>query len=114
MDLRSIAADVPDYQEFLTVDEMHMSSRRLLEQYPNLVSARDIGTTRNGETIELISIAGGDANAFVFGGPHPNEPIGCMTIEYLSRRLCEDEVLRGRVGLHLALYQDNRRRWHAP
>ncbi len=98
MDLRSIAADIPDYQEFHTVDELNLSSRRLLEQYPDLVCAKEIGKTRNGEPIELLSIAGGDAHAFVFGGPHPNEPIGCMTIEYLTQRLCQDEELRGELG----------------
>ena len=98
MDLRSIAADVPNYQEFLTVDELNLSSGRLREQFPELVSTKEIGKTRNGEPIELLTIAGGEANAFVFGGPHPNEPIGCMTIEYLSRRLCEDESLRGELG----------------
>lgn len=98
MDLRSIAADVPDYQDFLSVDEMNLSSRRLLEQYPDLVSAKEIGKTRNGEPIELLTIAGGEAHAFVFGGPHPNEPIGCMTIEYLSQRLCQDDTLRGELG----------------
>ena len=98
MDLRSIAADIPDYQEFLTVDELTASSHRLRDQYPQLVSMREVGRTRNGEPIELLTIAGGEDNAFVFGGPHPNEPIGCMTIEYLSQRLCADDDLRAELG----------------
>lgn len=98
MDLRQIAADIPDYQAFLTVDELNESSHRLREDYPDLVSIRVVGETRAGESIELLTIAGGADNAFVFGGPHPNEPIGCMTIEYLSRRLCEDAELRRELG----------------
>ncbi|MCY3831858.1 MAG: M14 family zinc carboxypeptidase [Chloroflexi bacterium] len=98
MDLRSIAADIPDYQEFLTVDELNASSHRLRERYPQLVSIREVGATRGGHPIEMLTIAGGADNAFVFGGPHPNEPIGCMTIEYLSRRLCEDDALREELG----------------
>lgn len=98
MDLREIAGEVPDYQEFLTVDELKASSHRLREQYPDLVSIREVGKTRNGDPIELLTIAGGDDNAFIFGGPHPNEPIGCMTIEYLSKRLCEDDQLRAELG----------------
>ena len=94
MDLRKIAADIPDYQAFLTVDELKASSHRLRERYPDLVSIKEVGRTRSGDPIELLSISGGEQNAFVFGGPHPNEPIGCMTIEYLSQRLCEDEALR--------------------
>lgn len=98
MDLQEIAADIPDYQAFLTVDELHASSHRLREHYPQLVSIREVGSTRNGDPIELLTVAGGADNAFVFGGPHPNEPIGCMTIEYLSRRLCEDDQLRAELG----------------
>lgn len=98
MDLQKIAADVPDYQAFLTVDELNASSHRLRERFPDLVRIKEVGRTRSGDPIELVSIRGGDHNAFVFGGPHPNEPIGCMTIEYLSQRLCEDEALRRELG----------------
>ncbi|MCY3796781.1 MAG: M14 family zinc carboxypeptidase [Chloroflexi bacterium] len=98
MDLKKIAADIPDYQQFLTVDELNDSSHRLREQYPDLVSIRNIGRTRSGDPIELLTVAGGADCAFVFGGPHPNEPIGCMTIEYLSQRLCEDGPLRAELG----------------
>ncbi len=98
MELKHIAADVPEYREFLTVDDLNASSHRLLEQYPDLVSIREVGSTRNGDPIELLTIAGGEDSAFIFGGPHPNEPIGCMTIEYLSKRLCEDEQLRAELG----------------
>ncbi len=98
MDLQKIAADIPDYQSFLTVDELNASSHRLAEQYPDLASIRQVGNTRQGDPIELLTIAGGNENAFVFGGPHPNEPIGCMTIEYLSQRLCADAALRAELG----------------
>ncbi|MCY3779619.1 MAG: M14 family zinc carboxypeptidase [Chloroflexi bacterium] len=98
MDLRKIAADIPDYQEFLSVDELNESSHRLRERFPDLVSIRKVGNTRSGGSIELLTIVGGADNAFIFGGPHPNEPIGCMTIEYLSQRLCEDEQLREELG----------------
>ena len=98
MDLREIAGAIPDYQAFLTIDELNASSHALAEQYPDLVSIRVIGQTRQGDDIELITIAGGPLQAFVFGGPHPNEPIGTMTIEYLTRRLCEDAGLRDELG----------------
>ena len=98
MNLKQIAADIPDYREFFTVDELQASSHRLRDQHPDLVSIREVGKTRKGDPIELLTIAGGADNAFIFGGPHPNEPIGCMTIEYLSRRLCEDQGLRAELG----------------
>lgn len=98
MDLREIADDIPNYEQFLTIDELNASSHRLAEEFPDLVSIRVVGNTRAGDPIEMITIKGGSLQALVFGGPHPNEPIGTMTIEYLSRRLCEDAALREELG----------------
>lgn len=98
MDLRQIANDIPDYEAFMTIDELTASSHQLVSEFPALASIRVIGHTRLGQPIELLTIQGGDTHAFVFGGPHPNEPIGTMTIEYLSRKLCEDAALRAELG----------------
>src|SRR5579871_3642831 len=98
MDLRQIADDIPAYDHFLTIDEMAASSHQLVADYPDLASIRVVGQTRRGDPIELLTIKGGDKQAFVFGGPHPNEPIGCMMLEYLTRRLCEDADLRDELG----------------
>ena len=69
MDLRQIAADIPDYQSFLTVDQLNASSHRLAERYPDIASIKQVGETRRGDPIELLTINGGGPNAFVFGGP---------------------------------------------
>lgn len=100
--LKQIADDIPDYKTFLTIDELHQSSRRLAEQFPGLASIRTVGQARSGEPIELLTISDPGITdpqpAFIFGGPHPNEPIGTMTLEYLTRRLCEDSSLRRTLG----------------
>ncbi len=98
MDLQQIARDIPDYDHFLTIDELNASSHALVAAFPEIASLRVIGQTRRGDPIELITIKGGAKQAFVVGGPHPNEPIGCMTVEYLTRRLCEDAALRDELG----------------
>ena len=98
MDLKQIAGDIPDYAVFMTIDELNASSHKLVADFPDLTSIRVVGNTRNGDPIELLTIKGGEVQAFVFGGPHPNEPIGCMTVEYLSRKLCEDDALRAELG----------------
>jgi hypothetical protein len=98
MDLRKIAQEIPDYDRFLTIDELNASSHQLVADYPDLASIRVVGNTRAGDPIELLTIKGGEKQAFVFGGPHPNEPIGCMMVEYLSRKLCEDDALREELG----------------
>jgi Zinc carboxypeptidase len=94
LDLKQIASDIPDYTAFMTIDELNASSHQLVADFPDLASIRVVGQTRRGDPIELLTIAGGPLQAFIFGGPHPNEPIGTMTIEYLSRKLCEDTALR--------------------
>jgi hypothetical protein len=98
LDLKQIADAIPDYSAFLTVDELTASSHQLVSDYPDLASIRVVGQTRRGDPIELLTIQGGELQAFIFGGPHPNEPIGTMTIEYLSRKLCEDDTLRNELG----------------
>jgi hypothetical protein len=98
LDLKQIADAIPDYSAFMTVDELTESSHKLVQDYPDLASIRIVGQTRRGDPIELLTIQGGERQAFVFGGPHPNEPIGTMAIEYLSRKLCEDAQLRDELG----------------
>lgn len=90
---RTLAA-VPDYEAFLTVDELDASSRELAARYPDLVELSVIGHSRAGHPIQQLKIGSGSRRVLMFGCPHPNEPIGAMMLEFLSRRLCEDEQLR--------------------
>lgn len=94
MDLRRVLADVPEYDRFLTVDEMHTGLDRLAAAYPAVTRLRRVGTSRLGEPIRMLSIGSGSRQALLFGCPHPNEPIGGMLIHYWSERLCRDEALR--------------------
>jgi hypothetical protein len=93
----NILADVPDYRVFLTVDELKSSSHRLAHRYPDQVEIFPVGHSRRGEPIEAIKIGDGARAALLFAMPHPNEPIGSMTLEYLSLRLAEDDALRERL-----------------
>ncbi len=90
--------DVPDYQTFLTVDELKASTRELASAYPDVVTILPIGHSRQGDPIEAIKIGDGPKNALLFAMPHPNEPIGSMMLEYLSARLAQDHVLREGLG----------------
>lgn len=90
MDLKQVAEDIPEYSTFLTIEELHASTRQLAADFPHMVSTRVVGHSQSGFPIELISIGGGPKSALVVGTPHPNEPIGTMTIEFLTRYLCEN------------------------
>ena len=85
---------IPDYKEFLTVEEMNSSSKKLAEEHPESVSIFEIGQTRDGIELYCLKIGSGSHTALMFGCPHPNEPIGTMMLEYFSKRLAEDEELR--------------------
>jgi hypothetical protein len=85
-------------ERFLTVDELNSGIDALATEFPEIASVRRVGTSRLGEPLHMLSIGGGPRNALVFAFPHPNEPIGGMTVHYLGRLLCEDAALRDELG----------------
>jgi hypothetical protein len=97
-DLLNIISDVPDYQVFLTVDELKAGARKLAGRYPDAVEILPVGYSRQGYPIEALKIGDGPKKALLFAMPHPNEPIGSMMLEYLSARLAEDDGLRQELG----------------
>lgn len=90
--------EIPDYQAFLTVEEMDESSRRLAREHPECVTLFEMGRTREGRPLLCLKVGEGERSALMFGCPHPNEPIGAMLLEYFSRRLAEDSNLRQALG----------------
>jgi hypothetical protein len=97
-DVLDIIHDVPNYQVFLTVDELKASTRQLANRHPNTVEILPIGHSRQGDPIEAIRTGNGPRQALLFAMPHPDEPIGSMMLEYLSHRLAEDDTLRESLG----------------
>ena len=97
-DIFDVLHDVPDYEAFLTVDELKVSAHHLAEEYPDVVKIIPVGHSRQGDPIEALEIGDGPKKALLFAMPHPNEPIGSMMLEYLSRRLAEDDELRRSLG----------------
>ncbi|WP_053362317.1 M14 family zinc carboxypeptidase [Bacillus sp. FJAT-27251] len=98
MKFQYIVDQVPDYQSFLTVEELDKSSKKLAEEFPGVVTLFEAGTSRNGHPILAMKIGDGPKKALCFACPHPNEPIGAMTLEYFSRALAEDDELREELG----------------
>src|SRR5262249_21468168 len=94
MDLSSILQTIPAYQEFLTLEELHQSSVRLVAEFPQAARLQVVGASTEGRPIELLTIGHGKHPALFLGAPHPNEPIGTLTLEFLSRLLCERSDLR--------------------
>ncbi len=86
--------NIPDYKEFLTVDEMDENSKRLAEKYPDVVKIFEMGRTRDDHPLYCLKIGDGSNNALMFGCPHPNEPIGAMMLEYFTKELATNKKLR--------------------
>jgi hypothetical protein len=92
---------VPEHREFLTLEELRASSRALVAEFPDLARLEDVGRSAEGRPIELLSVGHGPRSVLLVGVPHPNEPIGTLTAEFLSRLLCENDALREDLGVTL-------------
>ena len=95
--IQKLIDNIPDYQQFLTVDEMDENSKKLAAEFPDIVEIFEAGKSRKGHPIYCLKIGKGSRNALMFGCPHPNEPMGAMLLEYFSRALAEDEGLRSEL-----------------
>ncbi|MEV5576417.1 M14 family zinc carboxypeptidase [Spirillospora sp. NPDC052269] len=87
---------------FPSVDDLHAELDAVAAAQPGLVRQRRIGTSRLGEPLRVLTVGDGPADAVVIGGPHPNEPVGFVTVVALLDLLCRDAELRAELGY----------RWH--
>jgi hypothetical protein len=90
---------VPDYREFSTLAELHAGARALVGEFPGVARLETAGASTEGRPIDLLTIGHGTRRALLLGVPHPNEPIGTLTLAFLCRLLCEDEALRRRLDV---------------
>ncbi|UCG00956.1 MAG: hypothetical protein JSW11_15230 [Candidatus Heimdallarchaeota archaeon] len=97
MILNDILEKVPNYTDFLTVKELNESSKKLEDDFES-VELTEIGRSREGRPISYLKIGKGAKNALLFAFPHPNEPIGSLTIEFLSRFLAENPEITKELG----------------
>ena len=61
-------------------EEMRERIRELADRSAGRVTMRQIGTSEGGLPIDLVEAGKGSKPALLVGAPHPNEPIGCLTI----------------------------------
>ncbi len=97
MELTEILNQVPKYEEFMTISELDDSSIKLAENFDN-VELKEIGKSQKGRAIYCLKIGEGKENALLFGFPHPNEPIGSMSLEFLAHFLAENPEFTKETG----------------
>lgn len=99
--LEPLLGRLPDWREFPTLAELTTSSAALAAEFPGLVRREVIGQSAEGRPIELLIIGHGRHPALLVGVPHPNEPIGTLTLEFLCRLLCEAPDVRAQLDVTL-------------
>jgi Zinc carboxypeptidase len=92
---------VPELREFLTWEELRADARALAAEFPDVARLDVVGSSAEGRPIELLTIGQGRIPALAVGVPHPNEPIGTLTLAFLCRLLCEDADLRRELDVTL-------------
>lgn len=88
---------IPDYGEFLTLEELNASSSRLAADHPDCVEEFVLGYSGEGREIRGLKIGEGNCNSLFFGCPHPNEPIGTMLLEHFTEALAKSPELRAEL-----------------
>jgi hypothetical protein len=84
---------VPDYSRFYTVDELINHTRSVALNHTSRVQYQNIGYSRNGELIPMLTIGNGTISLLLYACPHPNEPIGSLLVDFLFSALFDHPEL---------------------
>ena len=93
----SLLRGVPDYPCFLTVDELEAATDELA--CAHAVRVTELGRSREGRPVRCLTVGAGERAAVALGAPHPNEPVGVMTVSYLAERLAAEPDLAAELGV---------------
>lgn len=67
-----------------TVDDLTRTARDLARRHPSRCRLRQVGESRAGEPLWLLSVGHGRRNVLVVSGAHPNEPAGGAAVADLA------------------------------
>ncbi|WBB59158.1 M14 family zinc carboxypeptidase [Streptomyces sp. WMMC500] len=68
------------------MDDLTRTARDLARRHPSRCRLRQIGESRAGEPLWLLSVGHGSRNVLVVSGAHPNEPAGGAAVAELAYR----------------------------
>ncbi|MBA2947715.1 M14 family zinc carboxypeptidase [Streptomyces himalayensis] len=96
----------PIDQRYPSVTELTWAARELAAHRPDLCELRQVGTSRAGRPLHLLSVGRASRAVLVVAGAHANEPTGGSTLLYLAERALHDRGLRTDVSWHFLLCAD--------
>ncbi|MET8410936.1 M14 family zinc carboxypeptidase [Streptomyces sp. NPDC005195] len=89
-----------------SVSEIVASARALAAHRPGLCSLRQIGVSRAGRPLHLLSVGHARRAVLVVAGAHANEPAGGSTLLSLAERVLFGAELRADTSWHFLLCAD--------
>ncbi|MEU8544789.1 M14 family zinc carboxypeptidase [Streptomyces sp. NPDC048717] len=84
-----------------TLDELDLALHTVAAEHPEICSLREIGRSRAGRPMPMLTVPGGPLPVLVLGAPHPNEPIGLATVLALARYVTGHAEAREQVTWHI-------------
>ncbi|MFI6281185.1 M14 family zinc carboxypeptidase [Streptomyces sp. NPDC050988] len=89
-----------------SVTEIVCSARALAAHRPGLCALRQVGSSRAGRPLHLLSVGHAARSVLVVAGAHANEPTGGSTLLSLTERVLRDRELRADTSWHFLLCAD--------
>jgi hypothetical protein len=93
-------------QRYPSVPELVSSARTLAARHRGLGRLRQIGVSRAGRPLQLLSVGQGPRAVLVVAGAHANEPTGGSTLLHLAERALDERKLRTETAWHFLLCAD--------
>ncbi|AIS01167.1 M14 family zinc carboxypeptidase [Streptomyces glaucescens] len=89
-----------------TVAELVAAARALAAAHPGLCTLREVGVSRAGRPLHLLSVGRARRAVLVVAGAHANEPAGGSTLAALAERVVSEPTLRSGTSWHFLLCAD--------
>nr|WP_152894001.1 M14 family zinc carboxypeptidase [Streptomyces adustus] len=93
-------------QRYPSVPELVESAQALAAHRPGLCTLRQVGVSRAGRPLLLLSMGHARRAVLVVAGAHANEPVGGSTLLALAERVLHDRELRADTSWHFLLCAD--------
>ncbi|MFE9833879.1 M14 family zinc carboxypeptidase [Streptomyces sp. NPDC005551] len=91
---------------YLSVSEIFSSARALADRRPGLCTLRQVGVSRAGRALHLLSVGPASRAVLVVAGAHANEQTGGSTLLSLAERVLLERKLRADTSWHFLLCAD--------